>query len=85
MKVTIPSSQGGGKGDIDRMVLSLSLPTSCTGVLMGGGGDMEALFQKAWSAANALEGSDHAISAVAASCSSAASITGSESSSSRSN
>ena len=35
MKVTIPSSQGGGKGDIDRTVLLLSLPTSCPGLSQG--------------------------------------------------
>ena len=79
-KVTMPTSQGGGKGDIDGTALLLSLPTSLPKSLSGGGStDVKVLFSKARSAANALEGSSHALSASMAA--SANSITGSSSSS----
>jgi len=72
-KVSLPSSQGGGKGDIDGTVVLLSLPTSFPSSLKSAG-DAEALFQKARDAAKALEGSSHALSAMS---SAANSITGS--------
>ena len=79
-KVTMPTSQGGGKGDIDGTALLLSLPISLPKSLSGGGStDVKVLFSKARSAANALEGSSHALSASMAA--SANSITGSSSSS----
>lgn len=65
-KVTIPSSQGGGKGDVDGTVLLLSLPASYPTSLMHTT-DTEALFTRARHAANALEGSSHALSAMASS------------------
>ena len=80
-KVSIPTNQGGGKGDIDGTMLLLSLPMSFPNALAGST-DMETLFNKARSAANALEGSSHALSAVSASVSS---MSGSSSSSGRNN
>ena len=65
-KVTISSSQGGGKGDVDGTVMLLSLPTQFPNALMGNT-EMESLFTTARRAANALEGSSHAISAMSAS------------------
>jgi len=67
-KVSIPSSQGGGKGDIDGTVLLLSLPLSFPNTLMNTT-DTEALFTKARSAANALEGTSHALSSMSLSTS----------------
>lgn len=67
-KVSIPSSQGGGKGDIDGTVLLLSLPLSFPNTLMKTTGT-EALFTKARSAANALEGTSHALSSMSLSTS----------------
>jgi len=78
-KVTLPTSQGGGKGDIDGTVMLLSLPTTFPSSLISS--DTDVLFQKSRSAANALEGSSHALSAMSA----ATSISGSGSGSSRSN
>ena len=60
-KITVPSGQGGGKGDIDGTVLLLSLPLSLPSTLIHST-DMQALFTKAHSAANALEGTAHALS-----------------------
>ena len=62
-KVSVTSNQGGGKGDIDGTVLLLSLPVSLPNSLMSST-DMEALFAKARSAANALEGTSHALSSM---------------------
>ncbi len=62
-KVSVTSNQGGGKGDIDGTVLLLSLPVSLPSSLVNSS-DMEALFTKARSAANALEGTSHALSSV---------------------
>lgn len=67
-KISVPSSQGGGKGDIDGTVLLLSLPTSFPNALVNST-DMEALFTKARSAAIALEGTSHALSAMSLSTS----------------
>ncbi len=67
-KVTIPSSQGGGKGDIDGTGMLLSLPASFPRSL-GNVSDMESLFTRSRQAANALEGSSHALSAMASSTS----------------
>jgi len=74
-KVSIPSSQGGARGDVDGTVLLLSLPISCPASLMNSNDGTDVLFQKARNAANALEGSSHALSAMSAS-SASASITG---------
>jgi hypothetical protein len=62
-KVSIPSNQGGGKGDTDGTVLLLSLPKSLPNSLMSSS-DTEALFARARSAANALEGTSHALSSM---------------------
>jgi len=79
-KVSIPTSQGGGKGDIDGTVMLLSLPTTFPSSLISS--DTDILFQKARNTTNALEGSSHALSAMSA----ATSITGGGgSSSNRSN
>ncbi len=59
-KVSVPSNQGGGRGDIDGIVLLLSLPLSFSNTLMNNT-DMEALFTKAQSATNALERTSHAL------------------------
>jgi len=71
-KVTIPSNQGGNKGDIDGCMMLLSLPTILPSSLTGNA-DMKALFTKARSATNALEGSSHALNAMSASSSSSGS------------
>jgi hypothetical protein len=67
-KITVPSGQGGGKGDIDGTVLLLSLPLSLPSTLIHST-DMQALFTKARSAANALEGTSHALSVISLSSS----------------
>lgn len=73
-KVTITSSQGGGKGDIDGTVLLLSLPSTFPrSSFIGNRTEMEAFFNKARSASNALEGSTHALSAMASSSTSSSS------------
>ena len=64
-KVTIPSSQGGDKGDIDGTVLLLSLPVSCPRSLKGS--PSEPHFKKAKIAANALHGTSQALSAMSSS------------------
>jgi hypothetical protein len=65
-KVTIPSSQGGGRGDVDGSVLLLSLPATFPNSSMNTS-HMEALFTRSRQAANALEGTSHALSAMASS------------------
>jgi len=59
-KVTIAAGQGGATGDIDGTVMLLSLPMSLPR------SSVEAWFRKARVAANALEGSAHAITAMSA-------------------
>lgn len=74
-KVTVPSSQGGDKGDIDGTVMLLSLPVSCPRSLVGSA--FESFFKRGKTAANALSGTSQALSAMAAS----SSLSGSSSSS----
>ena len=59
-KVTIAAGQGGATGDIDGTVMLLSLPMSLPR------SSVESWFRKARIAANALEGSAHAITAMSA-------------------
>ena len=61
-KVTIASGQGGSTGDIDGTVMLLSLPIS----LPPSGVSVDAWFRKARLAANALEGTSHALTAMSA-------------------
>ena len=76
-KVAIATGQGGGRGAVDGTVLLLSLPTVFPETLMDDE-NADLLFAKARNAANLLEGTSHALSAMSASTSSAAaSITGS--------
>ncbi len=58
-KVSVPSTQGGGKSYINGTLSLLSLPISFSSILMNST-DMEALFTKARTAANILEGTSHA-------------------------
>ena len=72
-KVIIPSSQGGDKAEIDGTILLLSLPVSCPRSIKGS--PIEPHFKKGKVAANALQGTSQALSAM----SSSSSITGSTS------
>lgn len=63
-KVTIQSSQGGGKGDIDGTVMLMSLPLSCPRGLIGS--QSESFFQRAKVAVSALHGTSQALAAMAA-------------------
>ncbi|KAL9178367.1 hypothetical protein ACHAXT_000014 [Thalassiosira profunda] len=66
-KVTIPASRGGGRGDVDGTALLLALPRTLPPSLRSGSGgaEKETLFRTARMAAEALEGSSHAATAVA--------------------
>jgi hypothetical protein len=59
-KVTIAAGQGGATGDIDGTVMLLSLPISLPS------SSVDTWFRKARIAANALEGSAHALTAMSA-------------------
>ncbi|KAL3795660.1 hypothetical protein HJC23_002067 [Cyclotella cryptica] len=74
-KVTIPSSQGGGRGDIDGTVMLMSLPLSCPRGIIGS--QSESLFQRGKAAANALHGTSQALTAMAAATSSISSTSSS--------
>jgi hypothetical protein len=76
-KVTIPSSQGGDKGDIDGTVMLLSLPVSCPRGIIGS--EYESFFKLGKAAANAVSGTSQALNAMSA----ASSISGGSSNSSR--
>lgn len=62
-KVTIPSSQGGERGDIDGTVMLLSLPVTCPRSLVGFG--IESFFKRGKVAANAISGTAGALTAMA--------------------
>jgi hypothetical protein len=76
-KVTIQSSQGGGKGDVDGTVMLMSLPLSCPRSLIGS--QSESLFQRGKAAANALHGTSQALTAMAAATASFSSTSSSSS------
>lgn len=62
-KVSLASSQGGGKGDIDGTVLLMSLPVSLPRNLPA---ETESLFRRGKTAANAMHGTSQALTAMAA-------------------